>query len=113
MRPIMDKISFLKKEIDKISKCIFVIALSLFFDWSLSAQTFNVSYQNAPLSEILLDISKQYNIPIRNQFDCDILRPDILYMDFTIKNVSENALQKMIYKYIDKFINIYVINMVY
>ncbi|MBO7523390.1 MAG: TonB-dependent receptor plug domain-containing protein, partial [Bacteroidales bacterium] len=90
MRPIMDIISFLKKEIDKIPKCIFVIVLSLFFDWSLSAQTYNVSYQNSPLSEILLDLSKQYNIKVA--FDHE--KASSIYINKTISESSVEALLK-------------------
>lgn len=57
---------------------------------------------NENIRKAIIDIAKDYNIPIRNEFECDILQPDVLYKDFTIKNVSPDSLDKMINKYQDK-----------
>ncbi|MBQ9659054.1 MAG: ChbG/HpnK family deacetylase [Clostridia bacterium] len=55
--------------------------------------------ENENIKNAIIDIAKEYNIPIRNEFDCDVLKPDILYKNFTIKNVSINSLDEMISKY--------------
>ena len=61
---------------------------------------------NENIKKAVIDIAKEYNIPIRNEFDCDIIKPDILYKDFTIKDVSIKNLEEMITKYQDKDITI-------
>lgn len=57
---------------------------------------------NENIKKATIDIAKEYNIPIRNMFDCDISKPDILYENFTIKNVSIVSLEEMVIKYNDK-----------
>ena len=57
---------------------------------------------NDNIKKAVIDIAEKYNVPIRNEFECDISRPDILYKDFTIKSVSLNSLKEMIKKYQDK-----------
>ena len=57
---------------------------------------------NDNIKKATIDIAKEYNIPIRNMFDCEISKPDILYEIFTIKNVSIESLEEMITKYQDK-----------
>ena len=57
---------------------------------------------NKNIKSAVIDIAKQYNIPIRNEFECDVLKPNVLYKDFTIKNVSIESLGEMISKYHDK-----------
>ena len=57
---------------------------------------------NENIEKAVIDIAEEYNVPIRNEFECDISRPDILYKDFTIKNVSLDSLRDMINKYEDK-----------
>lgn len=57
---------------------------------------------NENIKKATIDIAKEYNIPIRNMFDCDISKPDILYENFTIKNVSIDSLEEMVIKYNDK-----------
>ena len=61
---------------------------------------------NENIKRAVIDIAKEYNIPIRNEFECDLLRPNILYKDFTIKNVSVESLKDMITKYYDKNITV-------
>lgn len=61
---------------------------------------------NENIRKAIIDIAKEYNIPIRNEFECDILKPDVLYKEFTIKNVSLNSLEEMIKKYQDKDITV-------
>lgn len=57
---------------------------------------------NENIKKATIDIAKEYNIPIRNMFDCDISKPDILYENFTIKNVSIDSIERMIFEYQDK-----------
>ena len=54
---------------------------------------------NENIKRATIDVANKYNIPIRNMFDCDISKPDILYDKFTIKNVSIESLEKMISEY--------------
>jgi len=54
---------------------------------------------NENIKRATIDVANKYNIPIRNMFDCDIPKPDVLYDKFTIKNVSITSLEKMISKY--------------
>lgn len=61
---------------------------------------------NKNIKNATIDIAKEYNLPIRNMFDCDLSKPDILYKDFTIKNVSINALKNMISEHHDENITI-------
>lgn len=61
---------------------------------------------NEIIKKATIDIAKEYNIPIRNMFECDILKPDVLYDDFTIKNVSIESLKEMTTKYYDKDITV-------
>jgi len=57
---------------------------------------------NKIIKNAVIDIAKEYNIPIRNEFECDVLKPDVLYKDFTIKKVSIESLEEVIFKYHDK-----------
>lgn len=59
-------------------------------------------YRNSNIRKAIIDIAKEYNLPIRNEFECDISRPDILYKDFSINNVSINSLKEMVSKYQDE-----------
>ena len=61
---------------------------------------------NENIKNATIDIAKEYNIPIRNMFECDILKPDVLYDKFTIKNVSIESLEEMVSKYCDENITI-------
>ena len=54
---------------------------------------------NENIKRATIDIAKEYNIPTRNMFDCDISKTDILFDKFTIKNVSIESLEKMISEY--------------
>lgn len=61
---------------------------------------------NENIKKALIDISKEYNIPIRNEFECDILKPDVFYMDFSLKNIDYFELEKMLSLYKDKDITV-------
>ena len=61
---------------------------------------------NENIKNAVIDIANEYNIPIRNEFECDALKPDILYTEFTIKNVSIEVLEKLVIKYKDDDITI-------
>ena len=54
---------------------------------------------NENIKRATIDVANKYNIPIRNMFDCDISKPDVLYDKFTIKSVSITSLEKMISEY--------------
>ena len=55
--------------------------------------------ENKNIRKAIIDIAKEYSIPIRNEFECDILKPDIFYMDFSLKNIDYRELEKMISLY--------------
>lgn len=57
---------------------------------------------NKNIKQAAIDIAKELNIPVRNENIIDYKCPDILYRDFTIKNVNINCLKDMILKYSDK-----------
>ena len=54
---------------------------------------------NENIKRATIDVANKYNIPIRNMFDCDISKHDVLYDKFTIINVSIESLEKMISEY--------------
>lgn len=54
----------------------------------------------------LATISKEYNIPVRNEYNYDLVKPDILEWAFTVKNVSVDYLKDIISKYQDKDISV-------
>lgn len=56
-------------------------------------------FDNENIKQAVIDIAKKLNIPIRNEGNVDIKKPDILYHDFTIKNVNVNNLREMIKKF--------------
>ncbi len=80
---IIDKYSNGKFKIDHIDAHHFV--------------SLNINIRNA-----IIDIAKEYNIPIRNEFECDILKPEIFYMDFSLKNIDYKELENMLSLYKDK-----------
>ena len=53
-------------------------------------------YDNPNILKALIDIATDLNLPIRNENNVKHKCPDILYMDFTIKNVNIDAIKKMI-----------------
>ena len=61
---------------------------------------------NENIKKALIDISKEYNIPIRNEFECDILRPDVFYMDFSLKNIDYSELENLLSLYANKDISV-------
>ena len=54
----------------------------------------------------LVVVAKEYNIPVRNEYDCDTLKPDVLEQTFTIRNVSIDYLKSIVSKYQDKNITV-------
>ena len=58
--------------------------------------------KNENIRKAIIDIAKEYNIPIRNEFECDILKPDIFYIDFSLKNIDYKELENMLSLYKDK-----------
>lgn len=59
-------------------------------------------FDNPNIKQAIIDISNNMNIPIRNHNSCNVKCPDVLYKDFTIKNVSLRCLKEMILKYKEK-----------
>ncbi len=61
-------------------------------------------WDNKNVRQAIIDISNKLNIPVRNENMgvTNIKQPDILYKDFTIKNVNINSLKEMISKYKNK-----------
>ncbi len=54
----------------------------------------------------IIDIAKEYNIPIRNEFESDTLKPDVFYIDFSLKNIDYKELENMLSLYKDKEISV-------
>ena len=54
---------------------------------------------NKNIKQAIIDIAKELNIPIRNQFDCEIKRPDILNKDFTINGVTIDKIEAIVNEY--------------
>ncbi|MBQ9318750.1 MAG: ChbG/HpnK family deacetylase [Bacilli bacterium] len=57
---------------------------------------------NKYIKQAAIAIAKELNIPVRNENITNYKCPDILYKDFTIKNVNIDCLKNMILKYSDK-----------
>ena len=53
----------------------------------------------------MVDIAKERNIPIRNEFECDVLRTDIFNTDFSLVDVTYEKLESIINEYKDKDIS--------
>ena len=68
--------------------------------------THHFTCHNESIKNALIDIAKERNISIRNEFECDVLRPDIFNMDFSLINVTYEALEEIINKYKDQDISI-------
>ena len=64
---------------------------------------------NENITKATIDVAKEYNLPIRNMFECDIKKPDILYHDFTIVDVSIENLEEFISKYKDQDVSVEII----
>ena len=54
---------------------------------------------NVDIKHAIIDIASKYKLPIRKMFDSNLTMPDVLYKDFTIKNVCIEEMQRMIDKY--------------
>lgn len=59
-------------------------------------------FDNLNIKQAIIDISNNMNIPIRNNGLSSVKCPDVLYKDFTIKNVNLECLKEMICKYKEK-----------
>ena len=57
---------------------------------------------NPNIKQAIIDISKKFNLPIRKDNVPGIKCPDILYKDFTIKNVNVDIIRNMIEIYKEK-----------
>ena len=70
----------------------------------LDTHHFACKHEN--IKKAIIAIAKERNIPIRNEFDCDINRPNIFNMDFSLTNVTYEALEKIINTYKNQSISI-------
>ena len=68
--------------------------------------THHFSCHNDSIKRALIDIAKERNISVRNEFECDIVRPDIFNTDFSLKNVTYEALEEIINKYKDQDVSV-------
>lgn len=68
--------------------------------------THHFSCKHESIKKALIAVAKERNIPIRNEFECDILRPDIFNKDFSLVNVTYEALENIINKYKDQDISV-------
>lgn len=68
--------------------------------------THHFSCRHENIKKAIIAIAKERNIPIRNEFDCDINRPDLFNMDFSLTNVTYEALEKIIHTYKNQNISI-------
>lgn len=57
---------------------------------------------NSSIKQAIIDISNSMNIPIRNEGLSSAKCPDVLFEDFTIKNVNLECLKEMLCKYKEK-----------
>lgn len=57
---------------------------------------------NSNIRQVIIDISKKLNIPIRNDNINSVKSPDVLYKNFTINNVNVECLKQMISEYKEK-----------
>lgn len=56
-------------------------------------------FDNENIKKAVIDVSKELNIPIRNEGVASVKKPDVLYHDFTINNVNINSIKEMISKF--------------
>ena len=62
--------------------------------------------ENENAVKALERVAKEYNIPARNEYDCDVVKPDILDRAFTINNITVDYLRGVVSKYQDKDITV-------
>lgn len=59
-------------------------------------------FDNPNIKQAIIDISNNMNIPIRNDGLSGVKCPDVLYKNFTIKNVNLECLKEMLDEYKEK-----------
>jgi predicted glycoside hydrolase/deacetylase ChbG (UPF0249 family) len=59
-------------------------------------------FDNSCIKQAVLDISKKLDIPIRKDDSCDVKCPDVLFKDFTIKNVNVDSIKTLVFNYKEK-----------
>ena len=64
--------------------------------------THHFSCSHESIKKAKIDIAKELNIPIRNEFECDVLRPDVFNTDFSLVDVTYENLEAIINEYKDK-----------
>lgn len=67
--------------------------------------THHFSCSNENIRKAKITIAKERNIPIRNEFECDVLRPDVFNTDFSLVDVTYEKLESIINAYKDKDIS--------
>ena len=66
----------------------------------LDTHHFSCSHESIKKAKIA--IAKERNIPIRNEFECDVVRPDVFNTDFSLVDVTYENLKRIINKYKDQ-----------
>ena len=61
--------------------------------------THHFSCSHKSIRDALIDIAKERNISVRNEFECDIVRPDIFNIDFSLVDVTYEKLESIINAY--------------
>lgn len=59
-------------------------------------------FDNIIIKKVVLDIAKDLNLPIRNEFKEKFKKPDYLESDFTIDNVNLETIKHIVNKYMNK-----------
>ncbi len=67
--------------------------------------THHFACSHKSIRDAMVDIAKERNIPIRNEFECDVLRTDIFNIDFSLVDVTYEKLESIINEYKDKDIS--------
>ncbi|MBR4350733.1 MAG: ChbG/HpnK family deacetylase [Bacilli bacterium] len=67
--------------------------------------THHFACSNENIRKAKIAIAKERNIPIRNEFECDVVRPDVFNTDFSLVDVTYEKLESIINEYKDKDIS--------
>jgi predicted glycoside hydrolase/deacetylase ChbG (UPF0249 family) len=67
--------------------------------------THHFACSNENIRKAKIAIAKERNIPIRNEFESDVKRPDIFNTDFSLVDITYENLENIINKYKDKDIS--------
>ena len=67
--------------------------------------THHFACSNENIRKAKITVAKERNIPIRNEFECDVLRTDVFNTDFSLVDVTYEKLESIINTYKDKDIS--------